>query len=114
MLAVCLGISFALNVLLTVLVFKLSATFADKLERAHQRTTEYTKDLLDRLMTNNWSEYRTYITAEGIDEEVDGQTAGLQLEPVLGPDRGGFGSRLGLRAYGLPEEDEIDPERDMP
>jgi hypothetical protein len=33
--------------------------------------------------------------------------------PTLGPDRGGFGSRLGLSGYRT-AEDEIIPEEEMP
>jgi len=102
--------SFSLNVLFAVLVSRRAATHMLYLDRAHERTTEYTKDLLDRLMVREWTDYRdlnempmAFGTVEQLPEP--------ELVPVLGPDRGGFGSRLGLSGYTI--SDEINPEEEM-
>ena len=102
-------VSLAINVLLSVLVFRVSSTQADVLDRSHERTTEYTAALLDRLMARDWLEYKAiagdYQVAEGEEPEP-------LVVTVPGPDRGGFGSRLGVAAWSPPEE--INPEEEMP
>lgn len=107
---VLLIVSFTVNVFLSVLVFTLSSRGYYLLDRSHERTTEYTGELLDRLMARDFMEYKaatdTYVLSEP-DEPTE-----PKLEVVHGPDRGGFGSRLGLRAYGE-VEDEIKPEEEM-
>lgn len=108
-LAVCLGVSFALNVLLTVLVFRQSAIFADKLDQSHRRTTQYTKELIDRII--HWDQYHLIREEEEAVRPDEPEAVEPVLEPVLGPDRGGFGSRLGLRGWS-PEEVEAEFERE--
>lgn len=108
-LAIALIVSMSFNVLLTVLVLTIVRSSATSLERSHERTTSYTKDLLDRLAARDWQHYRDEISPPGaIDEQ---ESPRLEVVPTIGPDRGGFGSRLGLRAYAGPE---INPEEDMP
>lgn len=105
-------LSLSMNVLFAALVFRVVSSSSDRLDRAHARTTEYTTDLVDRLAARDWASWweMAHPTVERMDEEIETDETYV---PTLGADRGGFGSRLGLRAYG-PVEDEIDPEREMP
>jgi len=102
-------VSLGLNVLFAVLVFRFAAQQTNALDRSHERTVEYTGDLLNRLMVRDWGEYNALTDTYTLTtpDEVS-----LEMIPTLGPDRGGFGSRLGLAAYG--SEDEIKPEEEMP
>lgn len=104
-------VSLAINFCLSVLVFKVSSSTTDALDRSHERTTEYTGQLLDRLMARDFMEYRaatdTYVRESPPIEEPE------ELVSTMGPDRGGFGSRLGLLAY-AGDVDEIRPEEEMP
>ena len=89
-------VSSSLNVLLSLLVFKMFSTTTRALERSHERTTEYTEGLVNRIMSNNYQEYKAYeMVAPMVEDEAQEEPS---LVPVDGPDRGGFGSRLGLRA----------------
>jgi len=104
-------VSVALNALLTVLVLTSSQRGMMYLDASHTRTTEYTKDLLDRLMVRDFREYRDTVEPPPVLD--DEGFSGPELVPVIGPDRGGFGSRHGLRGWTEPDE-EIKPEDDMP
>ncbi len=104
-------VSVALNALLTVLVLTSSQRSMMLLDGSHRRTTEYTKGLLDRLMARDFREYRDTVEPTAVLEDEGFPVP--ELIPVIGPDRGGFGSRHGLRGWTEPEE-EIKPEDDMP
>jgi hypothetical protein len=95
---ITLIVSLALNVLFAALLFRTHAQGLTLLDRAHERTTMYTSDLLDRLMAMDFNLYKAYTLQL---EEPPGPE--LETEPEVptlqfGPDRGGFGSKLGLRA----------------
>ena len=110
---IALIVSMSLNVLLSVLVYKTSVHSSLVLDKSHSRTTEYTGDLLDRLMAMDFGAYKSYqLMAMGTNGPADAEEADDEFVSVQGPDRGGFGSRLGLTAYRSPQ-DEINPEEDM-
>jgi hypothetical protein len=81
------------------------------LDRAHERTTKYTEGLVDRLMSQDWVTYKAYEVEPEVELE---QPAPPELQVVRGPDRGGFGSRLGLTAWRSPEEDIQALENEIP
>lgn len=105
--------SLVLNVCFALVILKISLTGLSKLSESHERTTTYTEGLIDRLMANNYSDYqdrqlalavaRTGVTDLPDDPEDD-------FEPAAGPDRGGFASKLGLRALSYDPEEELDRE----
>lgn len=90
-------VSSSLNVLFAALVFKMFSTTTHALERSHERTTEYTEGLVNRIMSRDYQEYQAYEVDPPLADEETPDTE-PELVPVDGPDRGGFGSRLGLRA----------------
>jgi len=104
---IALIVSLAFNFLFAVLVSRRSAESMLMLDRSHARTTKYTENLLDRLMAGEWHSYQQYQMelSAGVETEPT-----VEAEPVavMGPDRGGFGSRLGLTAYRPPDEEEIE------
>jgi len=85
-------------VLIAALLFKMSSHAIRTLEASHERTTEYTKDLIDRLMAMDYGTYKAYQHMEEVRDELTSSEPEEPRVPTLGPDRGGFGSRLGLRA----------------
>ena len=109
---VTLTVSVALNVLFAVLVSRQSTQMSVVLDRSHARTVEYTEDLLNRLMVKDWPQYMD-LNAIVPDLDEDEPIPAAELVPTLGPDRGGFSSRLGLRGWN-PEDEAINPEDDMP
>lgn len=94
---ISLAVSVALNVVFAVLLFKQSLQSAAYLDRAHERTTRYTEGLVDRLMAMDFQTFKAYQMIEEA-PEPDMLDEPRIPEPVMGPDRGGFASRLGLRA----------------
>jgi hypothetical protein len=105
--------SISLNALLSVLIVRIAKQGSASLERAHARTTEYTEGLVDRIISGDYQTYKAYemVTQTGTvgHDEVEPEP-----EVVRGPDKGGFGSRLGLAAYVPPEIDEIDIHAEIP
>jgi hypothetical protein len=102
--AIALIVSLSFNFLFAVLVSRRSAESALMLDRSHARTTKYTENLLDRLMAQEWHAYQQYQEQLAVPQEVE-QEPEREMVTVRGPDRGGFGSRLGLTAYRPPEEE---------
>jgi len=96
--------SLGLNVLTSVLIFRTSQRGMQLLHESHERTNRYTEGLLNRVMARSYGEFQSYELAP------DGETEDPTLPPepvvVLGPDRGGFGSRLGLRGWAEQDEDK--------
>lgn len=101
--AFLLIVSLAFNFLFAVLVARRSAESLLMLDKSHARTTNYTENLLDRLMAQEWHAYQQYQMQMEIPTE-EPEPAEQEMVSVRGPDRGGFGSRLGLTAYRPPEE----------
>ncbi len=100
------------NVLLAVLVFTIASRTSTLLDVAHERTTTYTASLIDRLMAMDFTTYKSWTASQQVwpppeEEEVE------EMVAAMGPDKGGFGSRLGLSGYRPPEE-EINPEEEIP
>jgi hypothetical protein len=105
-------------VAVAALVYKTSLHAVDALERQHERTTKYTEGLIDRITSGDFGTFKAQQQAERLVtlpppseeyEEEEWET----IDPVRNPDRGGFGSRLGLRALSVREEqafDEFDEE----
>jgi len=94
---IALAISVALNAVGAVLILRLSSNAFLTLDRAHERTTKYTEGLVDRIISGDWQTYKAYAMME------EAPTADVEPEPAVptfteGPDRGGFASKLGLRA----------------
>ena len=104
-LVIALIVSVALNVLFAVLVSRQSTTAMLRLDEAHERTTTYTAGLVDRLMSQDWVTYKAYEVDQDIEQE---SLPPPELQVVRGPDRGGFGSRLGLTAWHDPSEEELE------
>jgi len=109
---ITLIVSVSLNVLFAVLISTRSSQSMLLLDRAHSRTTEYTEGLVDRLMAQDFGTFKAYemmpVGEQLIEEEEE------QVVPIRGPDRGGFGSRLGLAGYRSPEEDMAALESEVP
>jgi len=61
-------------------------------------------------MSQDWVTYKPY----EIEPEEEEPIPPTELVAVRGPDRGGFGSRLGLLAYRSPEEDIEAMENEIP
>jgi hypothetical protein len=61
-------------------------------------------------MIREWHDYRDLNEETQLSPIEDEE---IEMVPVFGPDRGGFGSRLGLGGYRAPDE-EIVPEEEMP
>lgn len=102
-------VSLGLNVLFALLVFRLATTHSATLTRSHERTTEYTEGLLDRLMAVDYGTLKSYQLAEmQASAQAPEEVPPDEWETVAGPDLGGFGSRLGLSAWrpNTPEEAE--------
>lgn len=118
MIAVILIISFALNVCFAALLFMIASKSLSKLDESHIRTTEYTKDLVDRLMAVDYVEIQATKSALGITpQDQPREVEEIRLVPTPGPDIGGFGSRLGLRALStVPDPHDLEEElrRDLP
>ena len=110
---VTLIVSVALNVLFAVLVSRQSTQTSVVLDRSHARTVEYTGELIDRLMAVDYLEFHANRNVYSVPVEEDEDSPEVELVPTLGPDRGGFGSRHGLRGWAA-EDDAINPEDDMP
>lgn len=111
---VALIASLGLNALFAVLLSRQSNNTTTVLDRAHARTTEYTEGLVDRIISGDYQTYKAYELMGGppmpgieIEEEPT-------VEAVHGPDKGGFGSRLGLAAYRPPELDIAEMEAELP
>ena len=89
-------------ILESVLLFKIAARGADALERAHERSNEYTEGLVDRLMAMDFGSFKAYQMAMrpqlGTDDSQPVRGGDVPMERTPGADRGGFGSSLGLRA----------------
>jgi len=64
-------------------------------------------------MVKDWPQYMDLNAAVPDLDDGDDEPSVPALVAVLGPDRGGFGSRHGLRGWAEPEE-TINPEDDMP
>lgn len=119
MIAVILIVSFALNVCFAALLFMIASKSLSKLDESHVRTTEYTKDLVDRLMAVDYVELQATKSAMGIPAKMEPTPEELEprIIPTQGPDIGGFGSRLGLRALSsVPDPHDLEEElrRDLP
>ena len=106
-------VSVAFNVLFAVLVSRQSSQSLLVLDRSHARTIEYTGDILNRLMVKDWTQYLD-LTATIPAHDEEESALKLELVPTLGPDRGGFSSRLGLRGWTPDDTVAINPEDDMP
>lgn len=96
-LTIALAASVALNVVGAVLFSRRSSQSLALLDRAHERTTRYTEGLVDRLMAMDFGTFKAYQALEEAPEPE------MEPEPDIpyitdGPDIGGFGSKLGLRA----------------
>lgn len=90
-------VSLSLAVLATVLVFRIAARAVASAERAHQRSNDYNADLLDRLMSVDYNQYRAYKTPEWETQKETGFIpADYPDEEPVENTRRGFGSRLGL------------------
>ena len=83
-------------VLCAVLVYKMSLHAVESAERAHSRSNDYNKDLLDRLMAMDFNTYKAYNLETGLDTGYTPPAAVEEL-PVESRRRG-FGSNLGLAA----------------
>jgi len=108
MIEIAFIVSVALNVCLSLVVLKISLSGFSSLTQSHERTTTYTESLIDRLMANDYDVYQN----RQLIDSIANQPTPLPRDPaddferVDGPDRGGFGSRLGLvRAEQVMEED---------
>ena|SRR6476661_475257 len=116
-----LVVSLVLNACFAAIVLKLSLSGFDALSESHERTTAYTEGLVDRLMAGDYATYHDRKLAEEMMLDSTGAPADLDEATSLftsGPDKGGFGSRLGLAAVPLDPEadyeaaDLADRERD--
>lgn len=96
-----LGALVIVCVLFAVLSFRAHSTSIRALEESHERSTKYTEDLLDRLMSMDYNTYKAYQQMEEVRDEASEAVPPEPLVPTLGPDRGGYGSRLGLRALSV-------------
>lgn len=104
---IALILTIGLCVLIAVLSFKHSAKAIHAISEAYRRNQEHTEDLLDRLMSMDFNTYKAYTRDLRVEEELEPEPLPPREEiPVLGPDLGGFGSRLGLRAMGNEGDDE--------
>lgn len=115
MIFVAFAVSMSFNLLLAVLFFKQSVLVSQRLDQAHERTTEYTKGLVDRLMAVDYGTFKAYqqLENQAVDELLRIPTE-PDLTVVMGPDRGGFGSKLGLRALSEREDDESELLSEIP
>lgn len=102
MIEIAFACSIALNVSFAAVILKITLSGFARLSESHERTTNYTESLIDRLMANDYSNYQdrqlalTMATATQQDKLSDDPEDDFRV--VDGPDRGGFGSRLGLIA----------------
>lgn len=90
----------------TVLVYRTSTNAIRALNWAHERNTEHTNGLVDRIVAGDYNTYKAYEISplRGPPEKDDDEEL---LDNVVGSDRGGFGSRLGiagLSPIGIEEE----------
>lgn len=104
----------ALILLIAALVHKTSVEGIRALDKAHERTTRYTEGLVDRIMSADFGEFKSYHLAEKAAMQADyggepeDEEEYERIPNIESPDRGGFGSRLGLRALGVREEQAYD------
>lgn len=103
MIIVALAFSLALNVCFALVVLKITLTGFSQLSESHERTTTYTEGLVDRLMANNYADFKdrelsSQMSAGPRPLNWDDDDDNLESELTPGPDRGGFGSKLGLVA----------------
>lgn len=98
-----------INGCIAALLFRTHQTSVSALERAHERSNTYTEGLLDRLMAMDFSEYKGARLTEKLLKAQSVEPVEMvpeELRATLGPDRGGFGSRLGLRALSAEEVEQ--------
>lgn len=110
MINVALICSLVLNVCLTALVLKVTLTGYSKLDESHERTTRYTEGLVDRLMANDYATYHDREMAMTVAKTRLPDDPEDDFRTTRGPDRGGFGSRLGLVALSTDSEAELEQE----
>lgn len=96
-------------ILESALILKLSLSGYKSLSESHERTVKHTEGLVDRIMAGDYPTYadRQLALQYGIEEDQDELEDEVQSLLVRGPDRGGFGSKLGLvPVYEGPAVDE--------
>lgn len=113
MIEIALVGSLVLNVCFALVILKIALTGLSRLSESHERTTTYTEGLIDRLMANNYSDYQDRqlalaVARTGVADLPDNPED--DFESTHGPDRGGFGSRLGLVALSHNPEEELERE----